>query len=290
MDRRSLLKSALIGASAFALRPSFLLAGETSDAKAKLAALERQHGGRLGVAMLDTGNGQRVGYRDDERFLLCSTFKLLLAAAVLARVDRGQEQLDRRLTFGKDALLEYAPVTSQHVGPPGMSMAELCQAAIALSDNTAANVLMAHLGGPSVVTRYARELGDTVTRLDHIEPVLNRPSVDGLSDATTPNAMLEDLQKLTLGTALSDASRRQLIEWLCETSTGKNLLRVGVPADWRVGEKTGSGSTQRNDVAIMWPPHRKPLLVTAYYENTQVDDGGRAAVLAEVGRIVASLL
>jgi beta-lactamase class A len=287
MDRRTLLKGAAIGASALFIRPSFAQAAD--DAKAKLAALEHQHGGRLGVSILDTGNGRRIGYRADERFLMCSTFKMLLAAAVLARVDHGQEKLDHRLVFGKDALLEYAPVTSQHVGAPGMTIAELCQAAVALSDNTAANVLLAHLGGPSVVTAYARQLGDTLTRLDRIEPELNRPTADGLSDTTTPNAMLANLQKLTLGDALSDASRKQLIEWLVETSTGKHLLRAGVPADWRVGEKTGSGSTQRNDVAIMWPPNRKPLLIAAYYANEQASDDQRAVVLAEVGRIAANV-
>ena len=287
MDRRSLLKGAVIGASALVLRPAF--SQVAGPAKAKLAALEHQHGGRLGVSILDTGNGQRVGYRADERFLMCSTFKMLLAASVLARVDRGQEQLDRRLVFDKKVLLEYAPVTSQHVGAPGMTIGELCQAAVTVSDNTAANVLLGHLGGPSVVTTFARQLGDTLTRLDRIEPELNRPTPDGLSDTTTPNAMLADLQKLTLGDALSDASRKQLIDWLCETSTGKNLLRAGVPADWRVGEKTGSGITQRNDVAIMWPPNRKPLLIAAYYANEPASDDQRATVLAEVGRVVATL-
>ncbi|GFZ89505.1 class A beta-lactamase [Dyella caseinilytica] len=289
MDRRNLLKGAVLGASMFALRPRLLHASGIDDAKARWQALEHQHGGRLGVAILDTGSGQRIGHRDHERFLLCSTFKMLLAAAVLARVDQGKEQLDRRLVFGKDALLEYAPVTSQHVGPPGMTIAELCQTAVAVSDNTAANVLLAHLGGPSTVTAYARELHDDITRLDRIEPELNRPSTDGLQDTTTPAAMLANLQALTLGQALSDASRKQLIEWLCETSTGKNLLRAGVPGDWRIGEKTGSGATQRNDVAIMWPPQRKPLLVAAYYENADASDDQRAAVLAAVGRIVATV-
>ncbi|GLQ98041.1 class A beta-lactamase [Dyella mobilis] len=286
MDRRHLLKGALVGASAILLRPSALLAAQARDLSAALADVERRHGGRLGVAMLDTGNGQRQGYRADERFLMCSTFKMLLAAAVLARVDRGQEQLDRRLVFGKDVVLEYAPVTSQHIGSPGMSIAQLCQAAVAVSDNTAANVLLAHLGGPSIVTTFARQLGDTITRLDRIEPELNRPTADGLSDTTTPNAMLADLQKLTLGNVLSDASRRQLIEWLCETTTGKTLLRAGFPADWRVGEKTGSGMTQRNDVLIAWPPQRKPLLIAAYYANEKASDEQRAVVLAEVGRLI----
>lgn len=288
MDRRHVLKSALVGASVFAVRPSMLRAADAShDLREKLAALERERGGRLGVAIVDTGSGLRIGHRDQERFLMCSTFKLLLVGAVLTRVDHGKDPLDHRLIFEQDAVLEYAPVTRKHVGPPGMTIAELCQAAISLSDNTAANVLIKHLGGPAKVTAYVRQLGDRITRLDRIEPELNVASADGLSDTTTPAAMLDDLQVLTLGDALSPASRERLIGWLCETSTGLTLLRAGVPADWRVGDKTGNNAhTQRNDVAIMWPPNRKPLLVAAYYENARASNDERAAVLAQVGRLL----
>lgn len=288
MDRRDLLKGIVVGAAALGLRPS-LLQASAEDANGRLAALERQYSGRLGVAILDTGNGHRAGYRADERFLLCSTFKMLLAAAVLSSVDRGTERLDRRLVFGKDVLLEYAPVTSQHVGPPGMTIAELCEAAITVSDNTAANVLMVHLGGPAVVTDFARQLGDPITRLDRIEPELNRPSPDGVSDTTTPNAMLANLRKLLLGNVLSEASCKQLTTWMLGTTTGKKAVRAGLPADWRVGEKTGSGIMQNNDVAIVWPPGRKPFLVALYYENPAKDSDGRSAVLAAVGRIIATM-
>lgn len=289
MNRRNLLKGALIGASALVLNPVAAFAAETNDVKERLAALERKHGGRLGVALLDTGSGHRVGYRADERFMMCSTFKLLLVAATLARVDRGADQLDRHLIFGKDAVLSYAPVTSQHVGPPGMSIAELCKAAITLSDNTAANVLLANLGGPSAVTAYARQLGDTMTRLDRIEPELNRPSPDHVSDTTTPASMLNNLNTLVLGNVLSDASRKQLTEWLRETTTGKTRLQAGLAAGWITGDKTGSGYDATNDVAIVWPPQRKPLLVSAYYSAEHLDDDARSAVLAEVGRVVASI-
>ena len=288
MDRRSVLKGIAVGAVALGLRPSLSLA-DTKDINAQLAALERQYGGRLGVAILDTGSGYRAGHRADERFLMCSTFKMLLAAAVLSRVDHGKEQLDRRLVFNKDALLEYAPITSQHVGPPGMTITELCGAAVSLSDNTAANVLLAHLGGPSVVTDFARQLGDPITRLDRIEPELNRPTPDHVSDTTTPSAMLANLQKLMLSNVLSETSRKQLTAWMLATTTGKKLVRAGLPADWRVGEKTGSGVMQNNDVAIIWPPGRKPLLVAVYYENPAKDSDGRAVVLAATGRVVAAM-
>ena len=289
MNRRNLLKTALIGASALVLSPIAAFALETDDVKERLAALERKHGGRLGVALLDTSSERRAGYRADERFMMCSTFKLLLVAATLARVDHGAERLDRHLIFGKNAVLSYAPVTSHHVGPPGMSIAELCKAAMTLSDNTAANVLLANLGGPSAVTAYARQLGDTMTRLDRIEPELNRSSPDHVSDTTTPASMLNNLRTLVLGNVLSDASRKQLTDWLRQTATGKTRLQAGLPAGWITGDKTGSGNDATNDVAIVWPPQRKPLLISAYYSAEHLDDDARSAVLAEVGRIVASM-
>lgn len=286
MNRRELLKSAAFGAIALAASPR-VLAMQARGAATRLAALEHQRGGRLGVAVLDTGSGARVAYRGDERFLMCSTFKLLLAAAVLKEVDRGAEKLDRRIVFGKDVLLEYAPVTRQHVGPPGMTVAQLCEAAVTLSDNTAANLLLESIGGPSGVTHYARTLGDTLTHLDHVEPELNRHN--GEDDTTTPWAMLGDMQKLLLGDALSQASREQLTRWLMANKTGGDSLRAGLPPDWREGDKTGSGRTANNDVAILWPPRRKPLLVAAYYDNAHADVAARKAVLAEAGRIVATM-
>ncbi|MGH8212851.1 MAG: class A beta-lactamase, partial [Rhodanobacteraceae bacterium] len=217
----------------------------------------------------------------------CSTFKFLLAAAVLKRVEQGEEKLDRRIAFGKDVLLEYAPVTKLHIGPPGMTVAQLCEAAVTLSDNTAANLLVASIGGPPGVTHYARTLGDTLTHLDHVEPFLNRPN--GEDDTTTPHAMLADMRKLLLGDALAQGSREQLMRWLLANKTGADSLRAGLPSDWREGDKTGSGHTANNDIAILWPPRRKPLLVAAYYDNTSANVAARKAVLAEVGRIVATL-
>ncbi|MBB5357598.1 beta-lactamase class A [Rhodanobacter sp. ANJX3] len=290
MNRRSLLKSALLGVSALVLRPSWAIASGSDDANERLAELERRHGGRLGVAILDTGNGHRATHRGDERFLMCSTFKLLAVAAVLARVDRGDEHLDRRIVFGREVLLSYAPMTSQHVGSPGMSIAELCAAAMTVSDNTAANLLLASMGGPGAVTRFARSLGDTVTRLDRIEPDLNIASPGDIRDTTTPNAALATLQNLLLGNALAAAPRAQLIEWLRGCTTGAEKLRAGLPPGWTIGDKTGSGAqNETNDVGILYPPQRQPLLVTAYYAGSAADAATRNAVLADVGRIAAQL-
>ncbi len=289
MNRRELLKGLVMGGAAVAMQRKAFAATATGldEIGARLAALERQHGGRLGVAILDTGSGKHAAWRGDERFLMCSTFKFLLVAAVLARVDQGTEQLDRRIVFGKDVLLEWAPVTGKHVGAPGMTIAELCEAAVTLSDNTAANLLLEEVGGPSQVTRYVRALGDPVTRLDRTEPTLNRR--DGDKDTTTPAGMLRDMQALLLGDALSDASRRRLTEWLLHNQTGAETLRAGLPTSCRIGDKTGSGHTANNDIAIIWPPRREPLLVTAYYDNPRVGVAARKFVLAKVGRVVAAL-
>lgn len=290
MNRRKLLQVALLGAGALALEPAWARIASTADLSARLAALERRHGGRLGVCILDTGSGHRAAHRGDERFLMCSTFKLLAVAAVLARVDRGAEHLDRRIVFGKDVLLSYAPVTRLHVGAPGMTVNELCAAAITLSDNTAANLLLASLGGPASVTAFVRGLGDTVTRLDRNEPDLNEARPGDLRDTTTPNAMLATLQDVLIGDVLTDSSRGQLLAWLRACTTGADRLRAGVPAGWTIGDKTGSGShAETNDVAILFPPQRKPLLVTAYYAGSPADAATRSAVLAEVGRIAASI-
>ncbi len=285
MNRREWLKGAAASAVMLAAAPP-LFAAPVRDYAAQLAELERVHGGRLGVAILDTGNGRYIAHRADERFLMCSTFKLLLAAAVLARVDHGVEELDRRVMFDKATLLDWSPVTQLYAGPPGMTVAALCQAAITMSDNTAANLLLASSGGPAAVTRYARSLGDTLTRLDRSEPTLNH--ADGEKDTTTPRAMLGDIHKLLLGDALAASSRGQLVDWLQHCQTGAASLRAGLPADWRTGDKTGSGVAATNDVAILWPPARKPLLVTAYYDNGQLPASERRAVLAEVGRIAAA--
>lgn len=291
MNRRNPLKGALLGASALALRPMWAQAASTDAAAARLAALERRHGGRLGVAILDTGNGRRVAHRGDERFLMCSTFKLLLVAAVLARVDRGAERLDRRIVFGQNAVLSYAPITRQRVGAPGMRVAGLCHAAITLSDNTAANLLLASIGGPAAVTAFARSLGDAVTRLDRIEPELNVGSPGDLRDTTTPNAMLATMQKVVLGNVLAVASRELLVAWLRACVTGPDELRAGVPAGWIVGDKTGRWNMDIvNDIGILWPPRHSPLLVTTYYSDAGSNDAATSnAVIAEVGRIAASL-
>lgn len=253
-----------------------------------LAGIEADSGGRLGVAVLDTANGASAGHRADERFPMCSTFKLLAASAVLARVDAGKEQLTRMVRIEPKDLLSYAPITKQHVGQE-MSIAALCEAAVTLSDNTAANLMLASLGGPSAITAFARSLGDQFTRLDRIEPDLNESTPGDVRDTTTPAAMAGDIKLLATGSHLSAASRDQLIAWLVGCKTGNARLRAGLPKSWRVGDKTGSGDHgSSNDVAVVWPEGRPPLIVTSYLTQTDVAPEKRSATLAAVGRAVAT--
>lgn len=289
--RRSLLLAGVYAAALAPLGHAFAKAAPAIDLHQRLQALERRHGGRLGASILDIASGQRIGHRADERFPMCSTFKFLAAAQVLARVDRGEEQLQRRIVFtGKD-LVAYSPVTGQHVGAPGMGLAELCHAAVTRSDNTAGNLLLDGFGGPAGLTAFARSLGDTVTRLDRRETELNQAIPGDPRDTTTPAAMLDDMRRLLIGEVLSPASRKQLSDWLLANTTGGSRLRAGLPRDWRVGDKTGTGDNgASNDIAIVWPPGRAPLLVTAYYAESSAPQETRNAVLAEVGNIVAGLV
>jgi beta-lactamase class A len=255
----------------------------------KLAKIELASGGRLGVAVLNTATGIRTLHRGDERFPMCSTFKLLACAAVLARVDAGKQCLDQSITFQKTNLVTYSPITQNHTGPPGMSLADICAAAIEYSDNTAANLILANIGGPDGFTRFARSLGDTVTRLDRIETALNESLPNDPRDTTTPSAMVANLNSLLLGTALSPASRNQLTEWLLANTTGGTRLRAGVPANWRVGDKTGTGDHgSTNDIGILWPPNAKPLLVCAYLTGTTASLDQRNATIAAVGRAIST--
>jgi beta-lactamase class A len=255
------------------------------------AKLEASSGGRLGVAVLDSGSGTSAGHRANERFPMCSTFKVLAAAAILTRVDAGWEQLSRRIRIEPSDLLSYAPVTKQHVGGEGLSVAELCEAAVTLSDNTAANLILARLGGPSAVTQYAHSLDDQYTRLDRTEPDLNAAEPGDLRDTTTPAAMAGNLKLLATGTALSAASRDQLMAWLVGCKTGDAKLRAGLPKDWRVGDKTGSGGHgSSNDVAVVWPAGRPPLIIAAYLTGTAATDEQRNAIHAAIGRAVAAAL
>jgi beta-lactamase class A len=279
----------LAGASAVLLCGRALAA--PGSAQQKLAALEFSVGGRLGVAALDVVGDRRVDFRSDHRWPMCSTFKLLLVGAVLAKVDDGHERLDRAVAFAAEDVLDYAPAAKRNLAQGHMSVAELCEAAIRLSDNTAANLLLKTVGGPGGFNAFVRTLGDHVTHLDRIEPFLNDVPEGDARDTTTPAAMLNDLGQLVLHDRLTAPSRRLLTDWLVGCETGKDRLRAGLPAGWRVGDKTGTWSGgATNDVAIAWPPGRGPLLVAAYLGYSPVPIAEQNKALAEAARIVAEEL
>ena len=210
---------------------------------------------------LDTGSQATVGYRADERFLMCSTAKTLTVAAVLRQ---RPTMLDQVVRYTRSDLLEWAPVTSKHVDT-GMTVDALCDAAITVSDNTAANLLVRLLGGPPAVTAFARSLGDTVTRVDRLEPDLNVTTPGDPRDTSTPAQMAQDLRALALGDALPPGMRERFTALLKANTTGGQCIRAGLPQGWVVGDKTGSGSQgESNDIAVAWPPGRAPLVVAIY--------------------------
>lgn len=254
---------------------------------AKMKTIENTIGGRLGAAFWDTHDARRGSYRSTERFPMCSTFKLLAAAAVLAKVERHDEQLDRIVHFGQDRILEYAPVTSKHVND-GMSVSALCAAAVEQSDNTAANLLLEIVGGPAALTGYLRGIGDVVTRLDRTEPALNMASTGDPRDTTSPMAMVETVERLVLGEKfLSEPSRTLLQGWLLASTTGVDRLRAGIPRGWRVGDKTGLGRrSATNDVAVVWPPGRKPVIIAAFSLDSPKSLPERNRAFADIARAV----
>jgi beta-lactamase class A len=270
---RTSRRSVITGALAFPFA--------ASAAEEPLAALEKQSGARIGVAALDTGSGKQVNWRLTERFVMCSTFKLSLAAAVLAKADRGKAALDRLMRIGPDVPLSVSPATSKNVGRD-MTIAQLCEAAVVYSDNGAANTLLKAIGGPEALTAYWRSIGDSFTRLDDNELKLNIP--DGERNTTMPGAMLGNLVTLLLGEALSPASRNRLLGWMRASTTGVNRLRAGLPPDWRWGDKTGTNPPRYgavNDIGIADPPGRKPILIAAYTEHAS------EKILADAGAILA---
>jgi beta-lactamase class A len=260
--------------------------------EAAIAGIEKRLGGRVGVMALDTGSGETIGHRADERFAMCSTFKWALAAGVLARVDSGELALDQAVHYEEDDLLEYAPVAHENfdrdTDAGTLTIEELCAAAVSISDNTAANLLLELLGGPPGLTRFLRRHGDEVTRLDRNEPSLNTNLPGDPRDTTTPRAMADTMRTILLGDTLSPESRDRLTRWLIDTQTGLARLRGGLPTDWAAGDKTGTGvNGAANDVAIVWPPDRKPILIAAYLSDSSA---GPDALNAAHRKIAATVV
>ncbi len=253
-----------------------------------LRALETKSGGRLGVAAVDTGSGHWIGHRAEERFAMCSTHKFLTAAAILSLVDQGRLTLDQRVSYSRADLLEYAPVASKNLDAGFMTVDALCAATVGWSDNTANNLLLGLLGGPEGWTRYARQLGDATSQLDRIEPALNTAVPGDSRDTTTPDAMVRNLNIVLLDNALSDASRTRLESWMARNTVTASLLPAGLPAGWRVSDKSGAGQNgTRNDIGIIRPPKAAPILATIYCTESMLSPASRDGLIADAGRIIA---
>jgi len=290
-DRRSVLTGlgalGLIGCArseSSAPKPA-VVAAEAFD----LSAVERANGGRLGFFAHDTGSGRRLVWRGDERFVYCSTFKIYLAAATLMRIQAGDERLDRQVAITRDDMTNHAPVTGPAIGGT-LTLEVLMKGAVEVSDNPAANLLLAALGGLEPMRQFYRGLGDTTTRVDRFEPELN--FLDGDKDTILPMQAAANLERLFIdpATPLSDESRALLLRWMSDAPRGPDRIKAGVPEAWRVAHKIGTGGYgPTNDIGILYPPAGAPVIIAAFY-HAAADDERNAAVIAGTTRMALSAL
>ncbi len=256
---------------------------------AAISAIQERIGGRVGAYLLDTQSQMELACNARERFAMCSTFKLLLAAAVLRRVDAGTLTLDHKLPLRPEDMVAHAPVTSLHLGEGSMSVRDLCAAIVTVSDNPAANILLTTVDGPAGLTQFLRGIGDRVTRLDRTELALNSNLPGDPRDTTSPQAMAHSMEKVLLGDVLTTQSRLQLIAWLRQATTGLRRLRAGVPPEWKPGDKTGNGANgAANDLMIAWPPGRSAVIGAVYLSDSTQSTGALDQAHAEIGRLFAA--
>ncbi|MEV6962458.1 class A beta-lactamase [Streptomyces sp. NPDC051207] len=265
-----------------------------SDIVRRLKDLEQRHSARLGVYARNTATGRIVQYRANELFPVCSVFKTLAAAAVLRDLDHDGEFLARRIRYTDKDVTDsgYAPITGKPENlADGMTVEELCAATICYSDNTAGNLLLRELGGPSAITRFCRSIGDRTTRLDRWEPELNSAEPERVTDTTSPSAIGQTYTRLVLGTALAPGDRKRLTDWLLANTTGDAKLRAGLPSDWTVADKTGGGKYGTNhDVGITWPPAGAPIVMTVLTTKHEPDALPDNPLIAATATLLAGAL
>lgn len=279
-------------ASRTASQAAVQTAATQAEVTKQLTRLETTRRTRIGAYAIDTGSGRAVGHRADETFPFASTFKAMACGAVLRKARQSAPGLlDKVIHYTKDDLQEFSPVTEKHVDT-GMTVAELCHATITQSDNTAGNLILKRIGGPSGFTRFLRGIGDRTTRLDRWETDLNAWSPGSRRDTTTPKAIARDLRLLTVGDALHPADRARLIAWMRQTATGANRIRAGLPATWKIGDKTGSSPVYgcANDIAIAYPPSARPLIIAVYTNRHDRDRTYDEKIIARTTTILAQAL
>ena len=280
-----------------ALSVLVFLAGCVSSANndrllAKVATIEEDLEGRIGIVVIDEKTDRRWERNSQDRFPMTSTFKTLACAALLAKVDRGDEQLDRRIVFQHSDLVTYSPEMKDRVGPPGVTLGDACEATLSTSDNTAANIVLDAIGGPRELTSFLRSIGDQHTRLDRYEPYLNEAVIGDEQDTTTPAAMAATLKALLVDDeVLSPRSRIQLKSWLMGNRVGDALLRAGVPQTWAIADRTGAGGNgTRAITAVMWPTENAPIIVAIYITETEASFEDRNEAIAQIGSAIARVV
>ncbi|MBE7148907.1 class A beta-lactamase [Bacillus mycoides] len=252
------------------------------------AKLEKEYDAKLGIYALDTGTNQTVAYHSDDRFAFASTSKSLAVGALLRK--NSLEALDQRITYTHEDLSNYNPITEKHVDT-GMTLKELADASVRYSDSTAHNLILKQLGGPSEFEKILREMGDTVTTSERFEPELNEVHPGETHDTSTPEAIAKTLQSFTLGTALPIEKRELLVDWMKRNTTGDKLIRAGVPKGWEVADKTGAGSYgTRNDIAIIWPPNKKPIVLAILSNHDKEDAKYDDKLIADATKVVLNTL
>lgn len=253
----------------------------------KFEQLEKEYDARLGVYAIDTGTKKIVEFREDERFAYTSTFKALAAAAVLQQ--NSIEELNKIVTYTSNDLVTYSPITEKYVDT-GMTLKDISEAAIRYSDNTAGNLLFKELGGPEGFETSLKKLGDQVTNAERIETGLNEAVPGETRDTSTPKALANDLQAYTLGDVLTHEKQTMLVDWLKRNTTGDNLIRAGVPKGWEVGDKTGGGGYgTRNDIAIVWPPNREPIVLAILSSRDKQDANYNDELIAQATKVVMNV-
>jgi beta-lactamase class A len=274
-----------------------LLAAPAVAATDRFAALrraipqiERSAGGPIGIALIDTHSGARFEHRAGQRFPLCSTFKLLLAARLLAGADAGQWQMDERLPIRRQDMLNNAPFSEKRIGGSA-SLLEMAEAMCVLSDNPAANLALARIGGPAALTAWLRAIGDGTTRLDRMEPEMNNETPGDPRDTSTPAAVLATARALVEGRILSAAARTQLLGWMQASQTADTMIRAALPPGWQEANKTGAGSWHaRNIISRITPPGRKPIWVAAYLFAAKSELAERNRHFPPLGRAIVESL
>jgi len=291
-NRRGFLAGAVAMPVALSLPAPLLSQGVPANSLGKtILDVEQRLKSRLGVLLHDLESGQKWAHRADERFPMCSTFKGVAGGALLALVDQGKEDINRRIVIQQSDILSYAPVTKERVGGNGMTLGELCEATITTSDNTAGNLVLKAIGGPEGFTRFVRSIGDSTTQLDRWEPELNEGKPGDPRDTSTPAAMTRTMETLVLGNALSPKSRDVLTAWLVGNKVGDTKVRAGLPKDWRVGDKTGGGGFgTNNDTGVIWPLGRKPVLFTIFTTETGASVDDKNAGMADIARALRTAI